>query len=184
MGVNICRNDRKKFNEKATFFVRIRGVSMLRYIQLRKKGFKKIGLLIFIGIIIWTLSSIYFAFYPTNRFYKKEFESNTKLDFPKTGKVISKGAEYPDLHGDYASAAKFEFVQKDYLGILNKIKTDSTFMIDTNTYSNSAYFRNKIEDFNMNSIENKFTKSDRVDKTFNIWFIKDKKTVIIERSSY
>lgn len=66
---------------------------------------RRLKIILSLAVILFASYQVYIAFYPTDSFYIDEFESNTKITFPKSGKIIIKGATYPDIHGDYSVSA-------------------------------------------------------------------------------
>lgn len=74
-----------------------------------------------IGFMIYISTSTYFAFYPSDSFYKSEFERITNIKFPDSGAFIERQSSYPDIHGDYSSCALFTVSPKDYEYIKSKI---------------------------------------------------------------
>jgi hypothetical protein len=137
-----------------------------------------IGLLILFAIFkIWT------AFYPLNEFYRDEFESNTELDFPDSGKILTKDSNYPDFQGGYWSAAVVELNELDYNQLLIDLKEKNDFLIDTSKYGIGI-----TKEFNelTKPIHKKgflVTYKNKSKEWFKIAFIKDGKTIIFESNS-
>jgi hypothetical protein len=67
------------------------------------------------------LYQIFTAVYPPDSFYKGEFESVTGLPFPASGSFLFKDASYPDIHGDYCSAALIKVSEQDYAELRSKM---------------------------------------------------------------
>lgn len=84
-----------------------------------RKG--RIGRLAVIALLSYISISSYLAFYPSDSFYKSEFERITNIKFPSSGSFIEKQYSYPDIHGDYSSCALFSVSPKDYEYIKSKI---------------------------------------------------------------
>jgi hypothetical protein len=107
------------------------GLAYLVFRWLAKKGYKKVGLALLATVTIWTIYSVYTAFYPTDSFYKDEFENNTGLKFPKSGDILTKDASYPDIHGDYSATAIFKTDNNDFNEIQRAIEQNNKFQLDT-----------------------------------------------------
>lgn len=137
---------------------------------------------IFILFIIAS-SQTYFAFFPRNSFYIDEFKFNTGLDLPTSADIIDKDSEYPDLHGDYWASAIIELDESDYSKLRADISKLNDFQIDTTSQ--------KIGITREYDILTKDIKESDLDVVyFNLkkeWlkvaFLKDKRTIIFERSS-
>lgn len=84
-----------------------------------RKG--RIGRLAVIALLSYISINSYLAFYPSDSFYKSEFERITNIEFPRSGVFIEKQSSYPDIHGDYSSCALFTVSPKDYEYIKSKI---------------------------------------------------------------
>jgi hypothetical protein len=87
-----------------------------------RKG--RIGRLAVIALLSYISINSYLAFYPSDSFYKSEFERTTNFKFPSSGVFIEKQSSYPDIHGDYSSCALFTVSPKDYEYIKSKIVTN------------------------------------------------------------
>lgn len=159
------------------------GLAYLVFRWLRKKGYKKVGLAILAIVTFWTIYTSYTAFYPTNSFYKDEFEYNTGLDFPKSGDILTKDASYPDLHGDYSATAVFKTDQEDFKQILTAIQKDSKFQLDTIPFKfNLANFDNNVKETSFNKCF-KLNRQDR-DLVFTISFNDKDNLIAIQRDSW
>ncbi len=137
-----------------------------------------IGLIVLIAIFsTWT------AFFPLNGFYKEEFENNTGLEFPESGKIRAKDSEYPNFQGDYWAAAIFEVNDTDYKSLKNKLLNDENFQVDTTNKKIGIprEFDNLILDIDKEEIE--IVLSNKTKEWFKVAFLKDGKTIIFERSS-
>jgi hypothetical protein len=64
---------------------------------------------------------MYFAVYPEDAFYEKEFEKVAFVPYPESGKIIFKDASYPSVHGEYQSCALIEVSWEDYHRLMNQI---------------------------------------------------------------
>jgi len=81
----------------------------------------RIGRFAVIGLLAYISISSYLAFYPSDSFYKSEFERITNIKFPSSGVFIEKQSSYPDIHGDYSSCALFTASPEDFEYIKSKI---------------------------------------------------------------
>lgn len=144
---------------------------------------KIINRLYFTLIFLYAVYSTITAIYPLNGFYKSEFEFNTGLDFPKSGKIIRKDSEYPDLHGNYWAASAFQVSQTDYDSLFRMIQKLDDFMIDTSKYGiGISRDFDKIEaGFKREGFHQTFMHKKA--EWFKIVFVNDRKTIIFERSS-
>lgn len=159
------------------------GLAYLILRWLTKKGYKKVGLTILVTTTIWTIYSSYTAIYPTDSFYKDEFEDNTGLDFPKSGDILTKEASYPDLHGDYSATALFKTDKNDYNLILTTIQKDNKFQLD------SIPFKFNLPNFDTTIKEASFTKCYTLnrqerDLIFTISFNDKNNLIEIQRNSW
>jgi hypothetical protein len=153
------------------------------YKWLVKKGQKKIGILILITILGFLTFSIYTAFYPLDEFYEQQFEIHTGLDFPKTGRIVSKDSNYPDQHGDFWASAIVELDTEEYAALKIKLLNEQDFQIDTTGQGigiTTAY-RELTKNINKEDIEVVYVKTGKL--WFKVAFLKNKKTIIFERSS-
>ncbi|MBW7870721.1 MAG: hypothetical protein H3C39_06630 [Flavobacteriia bacterium] len=110
------------------------GIAYLIFRFLSKKGYKKIGLIVLFSVIVGMIYIIYTAIYPTDSFYKDEFENFTEIEFPKSAKIVWKDSSYPDIHGDYQAGMIFIADSADYENLLNRIKNNSKVSTDTINY--------------------------------------------------
>jgi len=118
----------------AVILIIIIGLIYLIFRWLNKIGKTKTGVMVFTLIFLGLTYLIYTALNPTDGFYIDEFETNTGLEFPESGKVKSKSATYPDQHGDYSAQAVFKLDKKDFLKITEQIQKSSKFQIDTDKF--------------------------------------------------
>jgi hypothetical protein len=100
----------------------------LIYCWLKKKGYGRLANYIFSALAIFIVYNIYTAIYPTDSFYKDEFEYCFKMKFPKSGEIIAKDASYPDLHGDYCMAFVSELSEKDYKDLEDHFKRNNRYV--------------------------------------------------------
>jgi hypothetical protein len=139
---------------------------------------------LYIGLIfLLAIFSTWTAFFPMNGFYKDEFENNTELEFPDSGKIIAKDSEYPDFHGDYWAAAIFEVNDKDFKDLKTELMNIENFQVDTSNQKIgiTREFDNLILNIEYKDIEIVFF--NKTKEWFKVAFLKDGKTIIFERSS-
>jgi hypothetical protein len=158
-------------------------ISYFIYRWLRKTEFKKYAFILPI-IILGTLTFfIYTAFYPTDSFYREDFESNTKIKLPDTAKILAKDASYPDQFGDYWSSAIIELDEDEYLNLQLELSKSENFAIDTTNQKIgiTKEYNNLTENISENEI--KIVYYNKNEQWFKVAFLKDKKRIIFERSS-
>jgi len=97
------------------------------YRYLKSKGWKIIGVVVFILILTYNIYYVYTAFYPEDRFYKGEFKRITGFELSDNAKVIKADASYPDFHGDYCSNALIQLSSEEYKEILKRTLDDKRF---------------------------------------------------------
>ncbi len=138
----------------------------------------------YIGLIfLLAIFSTWTAFFPMNGFYRDEFEYNTGLKFPDSGKIIDKDSEYPDFHGDYWAAAIFEVNEVDFNKLKADLKINENFQVDTTNQriGITREFYDLTKEITDEQIEIVF--SNKTKEWFKVAFLKDGKTIIFERSS-
>jgi hypothetical protein len=134
-------------------------------------------------LIIISITQTYFAFYPPDSFYKDEFKYNSGIDLPSSAKIIDKNSDYPDFHGDYWASAIIKLDERDYYKLKSDISKLNDFQIDTTSQ--------KIGITNEYAILTRDVKESDIDivflntkkEWFKVAFLKDKRTIIFERSS-
>lgn len=109
----------------------------------------------------------YTAVYPTDDFYRAEFETITLRKLPNSAKILQKSATYPNFHGDYSSDATIELSPNDFQNLLKQMQHDKRFsQLPTQDNKESAIFQRDI--------------SDQADKFYAIRFLADGKTITIQ----
>jgi len=116
----------------------------LLYRWLKKKGYKKLGVLIISTTAIWAIYSSFTFFYPTESFYEDEFERFTELEYPKDAEILFKRTTYPVLEGEYFSNALFRVDSNDFNDILSKTKSNNDFESYNPNSGESIYYKNKL----------------------------------------
>jgi hypothetical protein len=89
-------------------------------IKLWRKGPK--GRIAAVMILCGMGSVAYFAIYPTDEFYRAEFEHVTGLAFPQGATFLFRKATYPDLTGDYMSCAVIAVSEEQYDDLRSKMR--------------------------------------------------------------
>jgi heme/copper-type cytochrome/quinol oxidase subunit 2 len=116
-------------------------VCIVTYKWARKKRIIAYWLIVPILTLAFFTYQIYTSIYPTNGFYKSEFEHNTGIEFPNSGEIIRKDADYPDTHGDYRAIALFKVNKTDFYSLLHSIQNDRRFIADTFISNNNFSLR-------------------------------------------
>jgi hypothetical protein len=155
-------------------------LASLIYWWLNRKGYRFLGLLIFVSIIGAEFYAVYTAFYPHDSFYKDDFEYCTKLKFPGSGKIIAKDVEYPDFHGAYSLDALVYLSESDFNSLLDTVKKDQEFKIDTAYSWRGTYFEQVTKGVDMNNVDKVFV----VQGVAAIGFFNDNKTIVFEKMPY
>lgn len=158
----------------AIILVIIIGIIYLIFRWLNKIGQTKIGLWVFALMFFGLTYFIYTSLYPTDGFYKDEFENHTGLKFPKSGKIFVKNATFPDQHGDYSAHAVFKVDRKDFLKLTEQIQKSSKFQIDTSKFSKTK--ANHQTRYLLNSKD--------LELVFELKFDTKTKTVEMQRDSW
>jgi hypothetical protein len=120
-----------------TILMFVWGIITVIYKYVEKKWFKKqliptrykrnFRITLFILIILYSGFETYQAYYPSMRFYIKEWQFFTSMELPKNVKILSRAADYPDFHGDFSSSAIFKVSNQDYLRIKSRFMKDTTY---------------------------------------------------------
>jgi hypothetical protein len=161
-------------------------IAYLPFLWFKKKGYKKIGLVLLFGVFVLSAYATYVAFYPRDAFYKDEFKSNTNIPFPKSGVILARGASYPDMHGDYSAGAIVKMNADDFEKINTAVQTNSDFKVQTPGFHFGQPFDKKPT---QNISPENFTevyilsRTDR-DLIFIIGFDKDDGLISFERDSW
>jgi energy-coupling factor transporter transmembrane protein EcfT len=159
------------------------GLSIFSYKWLKKYGHKKFAVFVptlIMGLLIY---SIYYVIYPPDSFYVREFEYNTNLKFPKSGKIVYKDSNYPDHFGDYWAAAVIKVDEKDYVKLKADISKPSDFQIDTTVQKIGIAKEYDVltKDIKESDLDIVFYNTKK--EWFKVAFLRDKRTIIFERSS-
>ena len=126
--------------------------------------------------------STYTAFYPPDSFYKEEFKYNTDVELPQSAEIIDKDSDYPDFHGDFAASAIIKLNEVDYAKLKTEIAELKNYEVDeTREIGITQECRSLIKNISDSDMDIVLKKIDGV--WFKVAFLKDKKTIIFERSS-
>ena len=160
------------------------GLSIFIYKWLKKRGFKKIASFISALIIGLFSYSIFSAIYPPDSFYIDEFEENTKLVFPKSGKIILKDADFPDHFGDYWATAVVVVSENDFNILFHDLKANKDFKLDTSKFGiGIGTDFEKLIQGSFKESDIKIILANQTKEWFKVAFLKDGTTIIFERSS-
>lgn len=134
-------------------------------------------------ILLFVIFSTWTAFFPMNGFYSDEFENNTGLKFPDSGKIIAKDSEYPDWHGDYWAVAIFEVNELDFKTIKTDLQRNENFQVDTTNQriGITREFDELTKGIKEDNIEIVYFNINK--EWFKVAFMNDGKTIIFERCS-
>lgn len=94
-----------------------------------------------VGVISSILYIGYSALYPGNKFYRGEFKKSARFDLPSDASFVNKDASYPDIHGDYCSAASVKLTEESYTQLLKNISSNNEFihLTDSNRHDPKYY---------------------------------------------
>jgi hypothetical protein len=148
-----------------------------------RKGFdKRLRLLALIPFLIVGYF-IYTAFYPTEEFYKEDFEQVTGAKFPENAVIEYKWASYPDHFGDYSSVSLVKADEAFYTRLLQVLPQQGFTKPGEKDIGLMEYNRikNQIED---RKIEQQFSVSKRGGLVYYVGFLSDKETMIVQRTSW
>lgn len=98
-----------------------------------------VGRSILAMLVIILAGFVYIDIYPTESFYKAEFERVVGIPFPNEGQIVFKDASYPDFFGDYTSCALIDVPAGEYKKLLAharevKLRVDRADLIKTNCW--------------------------------------------------
>lgn len=144
---------------------------------------RRINKIYILVLFLFAASQTYFAFFPTNSFYKDEFKYNTGINLPSSADIIDKDSDYPDMHGDYWASAIIRLNKNDYDELKKDIAKKIDFEVDTTNQRIGITHKYDIltKDINTNSIDIVYSNSKK--EWFKLAFLKDGRTIIFERSS-
>jgi|AntAceMinimDraft_15_1070371.scaffolds.fasta_scaffold114638_1 hypothetical protein len=149
------------------------GYIFYMWLKRKNKTLGIFGLLLLFGIIIYTLISSYFAFYPRDKFFKREFSINTGIDFPTNAKILSKYAPYPNFQGGYNSTAIIKMDSNEFQEIRKTILRSNRFEHYNSIESHEIFY--ELSDSTELPILNALYKSqfDYENESFSIYFSSD-----------
>ena len=151
--------------------------------KLSKKTSRKINIVYVAVLSLFAIYQTYEAIFPSDSFYKDEFAYNTGIDFPSSGEIKKKDSWYPDMHGDYWSAAIAELSSEDYETLFKTLRASAKFETDTTLQGIgvTADYDALTSHIQKQDIEKVYVK--KRGGWFKIAFLRDKKTIIFERLS-
>ena len=134
-------------------------------------------------ILVFLSYQVFVALYPNEEFYREEWRMNTGFDLPRAVEFMSKSAGYPDIHGDYSSAAVFEMAPSDVIEVESQLRDLRGFEVDTSMQriGISDEFRELTKELHMEDPETVY----RCDSLawFRVGFFRNGKVVVFERHS-
>lgn len=153
------------------------GIIYLGYWIPKKYGKRKLGYLISSIILLGMVYSVYDAIYPSDSFYEQEFEDITGKEL-KNAAVLKSSASYPDLHGDYCSAALIQLEEKEYATLLAAFQNDERFTDSELIGSMELFEVTERKDLKFN---HKLSRQGEPDENYFIGFLADGKTILIQK---
>jgi hypothetical protein len=111
-----------------TVVVALVGIAAFLAILMKLWRRGKVGKVITAAVSAGVFYLMYTALYPTESFYKREFQKITGLPFPSSGSFLFKEASYPDIHGDYDSCALVQVSDRDYGNLRSKMRVRKSAM--------------------------------------------------------
>ena len=146
----------------------------------RSRQINKIYILI---LLLFTIYQTYNAFFPSESFYKDEFENVTLRKIPESAEIVFKKSSYPDFHGDYASSSQIKLSKEDYNKLLNELNSDNQFTKNGQIISFEEFdytLNNKDE----NNISASFIRSIKGEEDCYLYigFYNDNQTIFVNKS--
>jgi hypothetical protein len=134
-------------------------------------------------LFIIAVSQTYIVFFPTDSFYKEEFNLNTGLDLPSSADIIVKSSDIPDFHGDYEASALIRLDKDDFIKLKTELSKDTNFQLDTSSQpiGRTQSYSTVSKDIEESQIEVIY--GNIKEEWFRVAFLKDGQTIIFERSS-
>jgi len=145
---------------------------------LYKKGYKKSATTVVISVLLLIFFEIYIAIYPTDSFYKENFEADLSTHFPNNATIISKDATYPDIHGRYLACCAIELEQKDFIDL--KTRFAPNFKIDS--VVNLDPYNKIMEKYKKNDVLFVHYDTTKKSTVSYLLFLKDNKTIVFYHS--
>jgi hypothetical protein len=157
--------------------------------QLLKKGkltlarSRQINKIYILALLLFSIYKTYDAFFPSESFYKDEFENVTLREIPESAQFIFKKSSYPDFHGDYASSSQIKLSKEDYKKLLNELSSDSQFSKDGQIIGFEE-FDYTLNNKDQNNILVSFTRpiKGEEDCYLYIGFYNDNQTIFVNKS--
>lgn len=143
------------------------------YRKLRKTKYGKYAFFIPVIVMIFGTCEIYRALYPNDDFYKQDFEYMSHLKFPKSGTILYKSADYPDIHGHYSSAALVRLIPTERDRLLHDLSVDKAFKTCNIYFNLRAYEKAPFDEKN---IREQFCSGKLL-----ISFFQDRETILIQK---
>lgn len=134
-------------------------------------------------LFIIAVSQTYIVFFPTDSFYKEEFNLNTGFNLPSSANIIVKSSDIPDFHGDYEASAMIRLDKDDFIKLKTKLSKDTNFQLDSSSQpiSRTRSYSMVSKDVKESQIEVIYGNIKK--EWFRVAFLKDGQTILFERSS-
>ena len=144
---------------------------------------KQINRIYILSLLVFSIYQTYDAFFPSESFYKDEFENVTLREIPKSAQIIFKKSSYPDFHGDYASSSQIKLSKEDYNKLLKELNSDNQFSKDGQIIGFEE-FDYTLNNKDQNNISVSFTRpiKDKEDCYLFIGFYNDNQTIFVNKS--
>ncbi|WKN41426.1 hypothetical protein [Tunicatimonas pelagia] len=158
------------------------GLSYLVYLWTKRRRFDRRLRLLALTPIILFIYAVYDSFYPSDDFYKEDYEEVTSQKFPENGKILSKSASFPDHFGDYNSAALIE-IDSSECQILQARLVENNFEEDSIEFSSTE--RRYVEkELSGRIYEVQLKKEINEGKYYFVGFLSDGKSIVYQRISW
>ncbi|KUG08617.1 hypothetical protein [Solirubrum puertoriconensis] len=151
----------------------------------RRKGNRRLALLL-PGLLMSGIGyCVHFAIYPNDAFYHDEFRSITGVPLPASADIQRKDASYPDQHGAYAACARIRLAPADYTNLLLRLRRDTTFQ--SLSSPKFLFIHSDTFEYVNPGVDVKLTCSAAYSSIYRpykfVGFLRDGKTIIIYRTS-
>lgn len=158
--------------------------------KLYKKGFKRTAFAIPVFVVGLIAYVIYIAIYPSNDYYKDEFETDLSTPFPKSATIIKTDATYPDIHGHFQACFAMTIAQNGYFDFKRRLDTMQDMTVNSNIdsvlgqESGSEPYANIMKNYNLKNIISVYSKKVEQPHKVYLIFFNDNKTAVFYRSSW
>ncbi|MBS1735013.1 MAG: hypothetical protein JSS98_00220 [Bacteroidetes bacterium] len=158
------------------------GLIFLIYRLLKRKTNLRKAVIVSLTLLLTFGYYIVRDFYPTNSFYKNNFEENTTLDFPQEAKLKAKeGANSIFSFGDYNISYLIELSNQDCQKLEEQL-LDNNYKIETVYLQTPA--NEKLLSLNSDLKEEKIISKNFGFKNFELLFLNDGKSIICNSNKW